>query len=662
MTVRLLRTFTALACLLCCAAIVPALAGAAEPTAIEGVVTEVGTGNPIAGTLVIARGPTETEAITNASGNYKIEGLVEGAYEVDFTGLTCVGSECVTPKYAERYYDGVLPQNQGTPVPVQEEQTTAGVNAALELNGSIVGHVADSQGTGIFKTFVCTNSQTEYFHECSITNGAGDYVLPNLPPGEFNVQFTGILCTALLCEWEACELGASCPHPYIAHYWENGLTDEEATLVTVTSNQAHEGIDATLPSAGQIKGKVTIDALGAPPLAGFVVCGSGQTTPAVGECTTTNAAGEYTLEGLGSSDWQVEFKEACPNGEPCPGAYETQVFHELVALAAPEVKTGVDASIKELTPQVPAFTSDPVATGVPVVSRTLSCSEGTWTHNPTAIAFTWLRNGAPIPGAESPTYKTVAADQDNDVTCEVTISNTAGSKEALSNNVLIGPEVAPAFTTQPGLSGTAAVGSTLSCAEGAAANYPLSTAFAWLRDGTVIPGQAGTTYNVAAEDAGAMVSCRVTMTNGAGSASASSNGLAIPAKEEGTPNSGAGSGSGSNGTSTQPGTVTVTVPAPVPPSGTASAGAKAKAGRSVSVTLTCSGQAACQGSLKLTVKKKGKTITIGTASFNIAVGKSQSVAVKLTAKGEKLLGEAGKAGLKVKLTGTAVKPRTLQIH
>jgi hypothetical protein len=643
---------------------------------IEGTVTKAAGGGPIADLEVEVEGLNgENGGLveTDAGGHYAIHGLHEGEYKVVFTGQTCEAGSC-SRVYAERAWDDIKPQNPATPVVVSDGVKTEDIDAALELLGAISGQVTDSHGDPIANTMVCTNSRTEFYNDCVFTDAGGEYELPHLPPGEFNVQFSGRICpTAGGCEREACEEGNACTQPYLAWYWSHQFDDEAADLVTVTAGQTHGEIDETLAPAGQIKGKVTVAALGAPPLAGFVVCGSGQTTPAVGYCTTTDANGEYTLEGLGTSDWMVEFKEACGE-EPCSGAYETQFYDgkaeegeaTLVALTAPEVKTGIDASIKELTPQVPAFTADPVATGVPVVGHKLSCSEGTWTGNPTAIRFAWLRDGVPIVGAEANEYVATSADENENVTCEVEISNTAGSKKALSNNVHVGPELAPVFFIEPSLLGTAAVGSTLECIEGAANNYPTSTTYAWLRDGVAIPGQGGSTYNVTAADEGALITCQVTMSNGAGAATAGTNGVTIPKHEEETKHEEEAkptdNGSSSSGSSTTPPT-TVTVPAQVPPPGTAAAtGNKASSGHSVSITLTCSGKAACQGSLKLTAKRKGKTITIGTASFNIAVGASRAVAVKLNSKGEKMVKEAGKKGLKVQLSGTNVKPRTLTVH
>lgn len=547
--------------LLCGAALTPSFAAAAEGGAIKGTVTEVGSGDPIAGTLVIAyglNGVGQGETLTDSNGEYTIDELPEGSYEVDFTGQICAGGDCA-PKFAERFFSGVKPYDLPTLVNVVSEQTNEGIDEELELDGAIKGTLTDSQAHSIPNGLVCVNSVTEYHPECVFSDVNGDYEFPHLPPGEFNVNFTGRVCVAGGCQIEACEAGIGCPRTYIPQYWQEALDDESATLLTLHAGEIIEGIDPTLTLGGQITGKVTLSSLDATPLEGFVVCASAETTPAVGECVGTNANGEYTIAGLNSSEWLVEFKEDCPNEEPCPGNYESTTRR--FELTAPETKK-VDVSVKELLPQTPAFTSAPVVTGVPAVSRTLSCSPGTWTNHPTAIRYGWQRNGIPIPGAEA------------------------------------------------------------------------------------------ATYTVTDDDQGALLTCRVTMTNGAGSASADSNGLTVPSRgEEPKPST----GSQTAAPASPPGTAT-------PKPGTASASTKTTTGHTVSITLTCKGQYACQGSLKLTVKQKGKTITLGTATFNLAVGSSRAVAVKLNATGEKLVKEAGKKGLKVKLSGTGVKSRTLQIH
>lgn len=87
----------------------------------------------------------------------------------------------------------------------------------------------------------------------------------------------------------------------------------------------------------------------------------------------------------------------------------------------------------------------------------------------------------------------------------------------------------PVNLSRPHLSGTAAVGGTLSCSNGTWSGAPTSYARAWLRDGAVLAGRTSTTYVVEAGDAGHVISCRVTARNAAGAASATSAGATIPA-------------------------------------------------------------------------------------------------------------------------------------
>ena len=53
-------------------------------------------------------------------------------------------------------------------------------------------------------------------------------------------------------------------------------------------------------------------------------------------------------------------------------------------------------------------------------------------------------------------------------------------------------------------------------------------------------------------------------------------------------------------------------------------------------------------------RKKTSKVTIGSASFSIAAGKSITLRVHLTGQGRKLLGQAGRKGLKVQIAGTGV--------
>jgi hypothetical protein len=63
-------------------------------------------------------------------------------------------------------------------------------------------------------------------------------------------------------------------------------------------------------------------------------------------------------------------------------------------------------------------------------------------------------------------------------------------------------------------------------------------------------------------------------------------------------------------------------------------------------------------------RKKTSNVTIGVASFSMPAGKRVTLRVHLTGQGRKLLGKAGKKGLKVQITGSGVQTHTavLRVH
>jgi hypothetical protein len=583
------KLLLALACVLCCAALAPALASAAGTGSIHGTVTEKGTPTPIVGTMVCALEQGGEEVLecaeTDGEGEYVVENLPEGDYSVEFIGDDCSSGTC-EPKWAMKFFDNVLPYNPPTPVHVEEGDRTQEIDAELELNSSISGTVESASGP-IPNTVVCVNSHTEYHPACAFTNDDGEYEVPDLPPGDFDVDFTGWVCEAggSGCTQESCELGESCPRTYVEQYYGGRLNNEEAS-VTLSAGVPTSGIDATLVLGGRIEGTVTVAALGDPPLPGIIVCAFSDEA-VNGSCGSTNAAGEYVIEGLAEAPFMVEFTEACPEEEPCPGTWVTQYYDgkaeeeeaDAIQVTTGDATTGIDASMVPANPQRPALMTAPALAGDPSVGSTLSCSEGAWSNYPTAIAYAWQRNGATIAGQSGSTYVVTSSDERTSLTCAVTVSNGAGSASATSNTLVVFPRVEE---TKP------------------AENNP------------------------------------------------------PPPPSSPTP------------------TPTPTpAPTPVPVKGQATAMGNATAsGNTVTVSLKCNGQGACEGTLKLVYEAKvknakGKTtvkkVAIGSASFEIAVGKSKAIKVKLNSKGAAYLAEAGKQGLKVRLTGSGVKGRTLTI-
>ncbi len=81
----------------------------------------------------------------------------------------------------------------------------------------------------------------------------------------------------------------------------------------------------------------------------------------------------------------------------------------------------------------------------------------------------------------------------------------------------------------PSITGTPAVGRTLTCHAGAPAGTASQLSYAWVRDQIPIAGAAGSTYAVKGQDSGHHLQCQVTATDGGGSATALSGFVTIPA-------------------------------------------------------------------------------------------------------------------------------------
>lgn len=513
------------------AALLPATAAAIPGGAISGTVTNAKTKTGIDGAKVCAKlepsGAKEC-AEANAKGEYKIAGLAEGNYEVEFTGEVCSGGSC-EPAYVNQAKAGVK---------VETGKTKENIDAELtELpHGRISGRVT-SGGSPLSGVEVCAD-----FFDCVETNSDGEYIIEALSPGSYSVSFGPKFECKAICERTA---------NYIFQYYNDQLTLEAANLVKVEAGKTTMGINAALQAGGEITGKVTTASLSPQPIANTVVCANATSTNKEGEregegdCTLTNSNGEYTLWTLATRSYEVEFPgRVCETSGKykCTQPYVAQFYQGVVPVTAPNTTSGIDVSLLEVTSTKPASSGAPALTGTTSIGSVLSCSQGSWNNNPASVAYKWLRNGS------------------------------------------------------------------------------------------AVAGQTGNTYTVQSADVGTGISCEVTATNAAGSTAVASNTLEIPK------------------------------PAP----GVAVVTAVHIKGSNVSITLRCTGASACTGSVKLLATvlsghgkhKHARSTAIGTTvSFTIPLGASATLRVHLTGQGLKLIAHAGKRGLTVQIGGAGVTGR-----
>jgi hypothetical protein len=504
------------------AMVLPAAASALPNTGVKGLVTDSSTHEPISGAEVCATsnggGAEKVCEPTESSGKYKIEGLKAEEYRVEFSASQHGGkTTTVTVKSGE----------------------LAEANAELEEvgEGEVAGRVtAGSTGQGAGGVEVCSEEP----RRCIETNGNGEYRISNLSVGSHGISFS----PAEACEEEQGEKIRCQPK-------SNYIVGQPGS-VKVKSGQTAI-LNEALQVGGQISGTVTNASITHPGLAKVEVCATRVTGPEEyggGGCAYTSSNGQYTINGLITGFYKLEF-----NGDIC---------------------------------------------SIPKKGNR-ECSE---------VYITQYYQG-------QQTFK-------NGTTVTVTVgSNTGGINESLREAF----PATPAVIAAPALTGAVVVGSALTCSQGSFAHEPTYLIYQWLRSGAVISGQTGATYTLQTADLGSSITCSVTAGNGAGAVSATSNAIAVPK-----------------------------------PLAVAGASASVK-GNVATLKLTCTGAAACSGTLKLVASvrhgKRTTNVTVGTARFSIAVGKSATIHVRLTAKGRSLLGKAGKRGLKVTLSGSGVKGRTL---
>ncbi len=382
-------------------------------------------------------------AATDDHGEYELD-LAEGEYEVE---ISHAGYATQTLRNVE----------------VEEGETNA-IDFSLERNGEIEGLLEDSAGAPIAHTMVCVNgSNGDYFNTCVFTDENGEYATGEVPPYEYEVEFTGLVCdTGAGCATEECELMNSCTRPYVPLIFEDGVifNNGEATLVPVAPGEVVSGVDGELASGGKIEGKVTLAGLAGAPLAGIKVSAFPATANARSEQAVTDASGEYTIEGLTEAEFLVRFEEVCeePEGNvvpECPRAYATQWYAGVseeedatpIPVAAATTQSEIDAAMVEVAPTTPAFAANPSLSGGTAVGSTLTCSPGAWTHNPTSLSYAWQRNGAAIAGQAGDAYVVTSSDEGASLTCAVTIANSAGSVSATSNAVAIPAATSTGTTT-----------------------------------------------------------------------------------------------------------------------------------------------------------------------------------------------------------------------
>jgi hypothetical protein len=354
-------------------------------------------------------------ATTKADGEYTVEGLAKGSYKVEFS----VGFES-SLNFVTQFYKDKPSLAAAEQVEVVEGKTTGAINAELQVGGEIKGTVTeasthkDLEGIEV-RAFEAGGD--EFPARAATTGKDGEYTIVGLATGHYEVEFSPGFASSL---------------NYVTQYYDGKSSLAAAESFEVVQEQAKTGIDAELEVGGEVSGMVTDASTHmALPNAEVVALGAGE---AVEGFALTNASGQYTIAGLATGSYKLEFVSA---------HYIRQYYNDQpsfasanpIAVIQGDITASIDAT---LIPKAPHNTVAPVASGAPEVGQVLSCSSGSWTGSPApTFAYTWLHDGVAIPGATGSAYAVQAADQGNGLTCEVIATNKSGSAAAVSNTLIV---------------------------------------------------------------------------------------------------------------------------------------------------------------------------------------------------------------------------------
>jgi protocatechuate 3,4-dioxygenase beta subunit len=259
--------------------------------AIAGLILDKETGAPVSGvslSVFSADGDSRHGYTTSdADGEYVVSGLSSGSYYVS------AWSEA----YINEFYDGVHNQSQASAVEVVDPDTTKNIDFALTLGGSISGVVTDKEGNPLVDVYMLAISfpiDTTHIPEDfvwnaygkAVTDETGRYEIKGLPGSTYYVSAE-----------------SHTPYGRAFRWYDNALTQSDATLIPVQVGEQVTDIDLQLPFStpdGFIAGRVT--ASDGHPIAGASIrvqtFESFPGDPNYWQETKTNSDGNYIVKDL----------------------------------------------------------------------------------------------------------------------------------------------------------------------------------------------------------------------------------------------------------------------------------------------------------------------------------------------------------------------------
>jgi hypothetical protein len=257
----------------------PLTAAASTSASISGVVTGADTGTGLANVgvqLTLPGGTSVNYTSTDASGAYTFTDLPAGSYVIQF---------------ADEYGTGHLGADPAR-VTLVDGQTLTGVDAALQLGGSVSGRVSLSTGSlangasvALIRAGTTVLSPSSLFYIGTAPDGT--FSITGISAGSYTLAFAGPYGSNLAPQ-----------------YWSSASSLATASYFTVTPGQSVVGRDALLQPGSSVTGTVTGGPDNAPLAFAFVEAVAPDGSQFGG---STGPDGSYTIKGLPSGSVTLQF-------------------------------------------------------------------------------------------------------------------------------------------------------------------------------------------------------------------------------------------------------------------------------------------------------------------------------------------------------------------
>jgi hypothetical protein len=284
---------------------------------VDGIVTDAGTGEPVAGVEVDAassEGGTGGSATSGLDGHYTVIGLAAGRYTVHF--------QASTGDYAPQYYSAKVDAESPDPVDLSADETTT-ADAQLTSGASITGTVVDGSRNPLRNVHVKAIPVTDGASGGSTTTAFdGSYAIAGLAADTYIVQFEP-------------------QDNHVGEYYERQSSPEGATQIDLADGASRQDVNATLEQGATISGTVSDAGSGAgldhmTVFAYATQCSTGQAA------ALTGSEGSYTLEGLPPGSYHLIFN---PDG----GSHEARPYSGLVTVDVGGSVSGIDVGLASAT-------------------------------------------------------------------------------------------------------------------------------------------------------------------------------------------------------------------------------------------------------------------------------------------------------------------------